>query len=645
MDKSLAPVPHEKTTGKSYWDIVWKQFKKKTSAVISVWIILFFFFIAIFAPLIANNNPLAIYTSYGEFYKDSYASWEKTHEKLLSSILNQKSLMESQKKAQIQFDVLKKKVYLINKKKDELKNKYEKTKGKITELEEAIEKLSKNTSSRSSTEKDKDVLIQRKLVLENKRKVLGRQEKDLAKERVKKLVKKDGANILLIQLKSQLDYGKMENLVLDSLKALKFPVSDETASQIDKYIEQYDAFFSGITLEKGGLNQSAKDQVKQEMDKLHGLVAGQLTFSNIRNHLVRKLTFPAFRSLSSLDITFMILFLILVASPLINKLLTLFIHDLARQKRLKRYIIFGLLGVFAFVLIINPSRPFIPTDYKKLFISNIEKTRSVTSIKGQASPASQSEEDYAIFPPVPYGFNENFSGDRYESPFSATGSQHLLGTDNTGRDVLSRMIWGARISLSVGFVAVSIYVFIGVFFGAVAGYFGGKIDIVISRFIEIVICFPSFFLILTIIAFVGPSITNIMIVIGFTSWPGVARLTRGEFLKLRNQDFVMAAKSLGVPDFKIIFKHILPNALTPVLVSATFGIASAMLIEASLSYLGFGVREPFPSWGQMISVGQSNVLTHWWLSLIPGIAIFISVTTYNLVGDALREAIDPRLKE
>ncbi len=645
MDQSLNTVPHEKKTGKSYWDIVWKQFKKKKSAVISVWIILFFFFIAIFAPLIANNKPLAIYTSYGEFYKYSYASWEKTHEKLLSSILNQKSLMESQEKAQKQFDLLKKEIHTISKKKDELKNKYEKVREEIVDLEEKIEKLSKDPSSLSSTERNKDILVQKKLPLEEDRKVLGRQEKDVAKERVKKLVEKDGVNIRLIQLKSQLDYEKMENLVLDSLKALKFPISNEIASQIDKYIEQYDDFFSSLTLKGGGLDQVAKDQVKQAMNKLYSLVTGQLEFSNVRNHLVRKLTYPAFRSLSSLDITFMILFLILLASPFINKLLAFIVHDLTRQKRLKRYIIFGLLGVFTLVLIINPSRPFIPTDYKKLFISNIEKTKGATGVKVQINSISQSEEDYAIFPPVPYGFNENFAGDRYESPFSATGSRHLLGTDDTGRDVLSRMIWGARISLSVGFVAVSIYVFIGVFFGAVAGYFGGKIDILISRFIEIVICFPSFFLILTIIAFVGPSITNIMIVIGFTSWPGVARLTRGEFLKLRNQDFVMAAKSLGVPDFKIIFKHILPNALTPVLVSATFGIASAMLIEASLSYLGFGVREPFPSWGQMISVGQSNVLTHWWLSLVPGIAIFISVTTYNLVGDALREAIDPRLKE
>ncbi len=645
MDKSLDTFPRKEKIGKSYWDIVWKQFTKKTSAVISVWIILFFFFIAIFAPLIANDKPLAIYTSYGEFYKYSYASWEKTHEKLLSSILNQKGLMESQKKAQKQFDVLKKKVYTISKKKDDLKNKYEEVREQITELEEEIEKFSKKASNHPSTEKDKDALIQRKLVLEKKRKVLGGQEKDVAKERVKKLVEKDGVNIRLIQLKSRLDYEKMENLVLDSLKALKFPVSDEIASQIDKYIELYDDFFSSLTLKGGGLDQVAKDQVKQAMDKLYSLVAGQLEFSNVRDRLVRKLTYPAFRSLSSLDITFMLLFFILVVSPFINKLLAFIVHDLAKEKRLRRYVILGLLGVFALVLIVNPSRPFIPTDYKKLLISNIEKTQEDPGTKNHKRLISLSKGDYAIFPPVPYGFNENFAGNRYESPFSATGPRHLLGTDDTGRDVLSRMIWGARISLSVGFVAVSIYVFIGVFFGAVAGYFGGKVDIIISRVIEIVICFPSFFLILTIIAFVGPSITNIMIVIGFTSWPGVARLTRGEFLKLRNQDFVMAAKSLGVPDFKIIFKHILPNALTPVLVSATFGIASAMLIEASLSYLGFGVREPFPSWGQMISVGQSNVLTHWWLSLVPGIAIFISVTTYNLVGDALREAIDPRLKE
>ena len=174
---------------------------------------------------------------------------------------------------------------------------------------------------------------------------------------------------------------------------------------------------------------------------------------------------------------------------------------------------------------------------------------------------------------------------------------HWLGTDGTGRDVAARMLWGGRISLSVGIVAVSIYVFVGIVIGAIAGYFRGSTDIVISRLIEVVICFPSFFLILTIIAFVGPSILNIMVVIGLTRWTGVARLARGEFLRLGEQEFVMAGRALGYSPWRIIFRHILPNAVAPVLVAATFGIAGAILIESGLSFLGFGITIPTPQLG------------------------------------------------
>lgn len=221
---------------------------------------------------------------------------------------------------------------------------------------------------------------------------------------------------------------------------------------------------------------------------------------------------------------------------------------------------------------------------------------------------------------------------------------HLLGTDDQGRDVLSRMIFGARISLSVGFVAVSIYIAIGIIIGAIAGYYGGWIDIVISRVIEVMLCFPTFFLILAILAFVGPSIYNIMIVIGLTSWTGIARLVRGEFLRLKNQDYVAAARVSGASDRRIIFRHLLPNALAPVLVSASFGVASAILIESSLSFLGFGVPPYVPSWGGILSASREYMDVAWWMTIIPGIAIFLTITAYNLVGEGLRDAIDPRMK-
>lgn len=221
---------------------------------------------------------------------------------------------------------------------------------------------------------------------------------------------------------------------------------------------------------------------------------------------------------------------------------------------------------------------------------------------------------------------------------------HPLGTDEEGRDVLARMIYGTRISLSVGFISVILYVAIGVILGALAGYFGGWVDMLISRAIEIMICFPTFFLILAVLAFIGPSLVNIMVVIGLTSWPGIARLVRGEFLKLRRQDFVAAGKVVGAGSARLIFRHILPNSMAPVFVSATFGIASSILVESSLSFLGFGVQPPTPSWGEILSQSRDFMDIAWWLALFPGIAIFISITAYNLVGEGLRDAIDPRMK-
>lgn len=221
---------------------------------------------------------------------------------------------------------------------------------------------------------------------------------------------------------------------------------------------------------------------------------------------------------------------------------------------------------------------------------------------------------------------------------------NYLGTDQLGRDVLSRMLYGSRISLTVGFIAVGISIFIGIFIGATAGYYGGWVDSILMRFVDTMLCFPSFFLILTIVALLGPSIFNIMVVIGITSWEGTARFVRAEFLSLRERDYVQAAKALGVKDGRIIFRHILPNALAPVFVTATLGVASAILIEASLSFLGFGVQPPAPSWGNILTEGRTYIFDAWWLTVFPGLAILIGVLSFNLVGEGIRDAVDPRLR-
>jgi peptide/nickel transport system permease protein len=222
--------------------------------------------------------------------------------------------------------------------------------------------------------------------------------------------------------------------------------------------------------------------------------------------------------------------------------------------------------------------------------------------------------------------------------------RYLLGTDDLGRDVFARMLQGSFVSLSIGFVAVSIELAIGLLLGGLAGYYGGRVDALIMRFTDVMLCFPTFFLILTVVALLPPSIWNIMIVIGATSWMGTCRFVRAELMALREQDFVRAARALGLSDRRVIFRHMLPNAVAPVLVSATLAVATAILTESALSYLGFGVQPPDASWGNILSDGRTFLFDAPWLFLIPGAAILIVVLAFNLVGEGLRDALNPQLR-
>jgi peptide/nickel transport system permease protein len=240
--------------------------------------------------------------------------------------------------------------------------------------------------------------------------------------------------------------------------------------------------------------------------------------------------------------------------------------------------------------------------------------------------------------PIPFGPNDVDVANRLHPP----DAQHHFGTDELGRDVLARMIHGARVSLTVGLLATIMALIVGCFFGAMAGYYGGVADWLVSRLIEVVLCFPLLFLALAIVAFFGPSIWTIMIALGLTTWTSEARYVRGEFLRIREMEFAYAARASGARDSRIIFRHLLPNALAPVLVSASFGVAYAILTESALSFLGLGVPLPTATWGSILASANQFIEYAWWLVVFPGVAIFLTVAAFNIIGDRFRDALDPR---
>lgn len=245
--------------------------------------------------------------------------------------------------------------------------------------------------------------------------------------------------------------------------------------------------------------------------------------------------------------------------------------------------------------------------------------------------------------PIPYSAKDylrDFGDTGMQAPLDGEGRRHWLGTEENGADVAARMIHAARIALGIGFIATGIALAIGTLVGGLMGYFSGVVDMIGMRLVEIFEAIPTLFLLLTFVAFFGRSIYMMMVIIGITSWSGYARYVRAEFLKLREQDFVQAAVACGLPLHSILFRHMLPNGLAPLLVAASFGVASAILAEATLSFLGLGVLDD-PSWGQMLNQAVQSSTFNWWLAVFPGGAIFLTVFAYNLIGEALRDAVDP----
>ncbi|MGH7772633.1 MAG: ABC transporter permease [Candidatus Binatia bacterium] len=308
------------------------------------------------------------------------------------------------------------------------------------------------------------------------------------------------------------------------------------------------------------------------------------------------------------------------------------------------YVVFCLLGMALFADFLANDKPYYMNYRGKIYFP-IFRSYLVQLGLGKWQPEilnvdfKKLDGQQSIFPPIPY-LPSNVD---LTAPFETPSRSHWLGTDKLGRDVMAGIIHGSRISLSIGFVAVGIALVIGVILGALAGFFGSWVDLLISRLFELMLAIPTFFLLITIAAVFPPSIFLTMVIIGLTGWVGIARFTRSEFLKIRNLDFITAALALGVPDRKVMFRHILPNALAPVLVSVVLGVAGAILLESGLSFLGIGVPADTVTWGSILNEARSNTFA-WWLAVFPGAAIFVTVLSYYLVGEGLRDALDPRLR-
>lgn len=248
----------------------------------------------------------------------------------------------------------------------------------------------------------------------------------------------------------------------------------------------------------------------------------------------------------------------------------------------------------------------------------------------------------AILAPIvaPY----SYEAQSLENAFQSPSAKHICGTDEFGRDIFSRLIWGARVSLSVGFFAVSISVVIGGFLGAISGFYGGRIDNIIMRAMDVLLSIPSILLAISIAASLGPGLRNLMVAVGISSIPGYARLVRASVLTIREMEYIEAAKSVGASDFTIIMKHILPNCLAPIIVQATLGVAFAILTAAGLSFIGLGIQPPDPEWGGMLSSGRGYIRDYSYMTLFPGLAIMVTILALNFLGDGLRDALDPKLR-
>ncbi|MFT5732419.1 MAG: peptide/nickel transport system permease protein [Planctomycetota bacterium] len=491
----------------------------------------------------------------------------------------------------------------------------------------------------------------------------------------------------------------------DRLDVIGFALSEADRPKIEPYRE---AFEAGLDALMAGNNEVAVERLSAAKDLGKGLRTSLKALDPAKPDaggvaLMGRKAYPLAQSIAPWEAGLMALWILVALWPIwnwiVNRLLLWGNRDRIRAAR--KFKLFGCLAVVVassavwFAQFGNVAE-FDAVDYKdELTTGNrvlVQDGKSVADLVADADGAK----GHVAWAPVNFGFAELHEPEKFRPPTwtakaeidPATGervfflkqklageeageqateeapsapravdirvgepelnapARHPLGTDESGRDILSRMIWGGRVSLSVGILSAALLTIIGVIIGSIAGFFGGWVDVGIMRTIEVLQSIPAFFLILLALAFTDPQTLNpmfaIVIVIAIVRWTGVARLVRGEFMRLREQEFVVAAQALGFSSARTIFRHVLPNAMSPVLVAAAFSVAAGILTESAVSFLGFGIQEPQASWGSIVN--ESRSADHWWIQMFPGLAIFVTVTCYNLVGDAIRDAMDPKMK-
>jgi len=646
----------------TYFDIVWQQFKKNRAAYYSLWVLVPLFAIAIFAPLLASNLPLVFHDE-----ENVVLTCGEDATTVYPGLGAPKELVKKNRKVLKKFDAIKRKEAFRDTKKswyydDGQYDLWLKKSGEWAELYSVgqLQKMELNAET--------PVAILPGIALQTTLPPRAPNLETLSTLPQQSLVIRDGDKTWYF---SSLATPKLEEIT--DKKQQKAAVKKRFEFSKDK------ASVDIFVIKKDDQNEDYRKRVDRYYRLTYSLPASQMSpqrkpllAGSLAQFNWQRTISPWFNGLfnpdRSIDLVFnlaMLLFpILLIIAFVIEKWFRKV--KISRIRRTAQHLGLYLVLIFASTLLVKNVPGFFPKYPWKDRTFAEEEVGSENLKVGWYAPCpfSPSTPDTAAAKLAPLkkkdldygkGPSQDSSGEYKDYRFISDTATHWLGTDTDGRDVLARMIYGTRISLTIGFIAVAIYMSLGIIIGAVAGYFGGWVDIIISRIIEVMMLFPVFFLVLILVgSFQGRELLGfkadgleiyiIMFVIGITGWPRIARLIRGEVLKQREIDYVQAAKALGVSNARTIFRHILPNSLGPAMVAVPFGIASAIITEAGLSLLGIGGDDSSATWGRLLNMAREDYY-NWWLILVPSIAIFLTVTIFNLVGNGLRDAMDPKLRK